>query len=102
MRHDRLEPRPIALTLNERVFTFCRLKDRDGRAVHAKHHIDLSKREGAPHEHQRSCTVRNRRHPPTPRPQGPSRTSVRARRSLLGGAHADDEIVVAVTLSKPA
>ena len=29
----------VALTLNERVFTFC-LKDRDGREVDAKHSID--------------------------------------------------------------
>ena len=29
----------VALTLNERVFTFC-LKDRDGREVHAKHGVD--------------------------------------------------------------
>lgn len=29
----------VALTLNERVFTFC-LKNRDGREVHAKHGID--------------------------------------------------------------
>ncbi len=33
---DRLR---VALTLNERVFTFC-LKDRDGREVHAKRGID--------------------------------------------------------------
>jgi hypothetical protein len=29
----------VALTLNERIFTFC-LKDRDGRQVHAKHGVD--------------------------------------------------------------
>jgi hypothetical protein len=29
----------VALTLNERIFTFC-LEDRDGRVVHAKHGVD--------------------------------------------------------------
>ncbi len=36
----------VALTLNERIFTFC-LEDRDGRQVHAKHGVDPFEAVGA-------------------------------------------------------